>query len=179
MALLFSNRYASLDLDQSVVRYVRNSEAFPSIEDITQSHGDVARVLDRLGRARYALLVDLREARPVSSAEAEQAMSRERKRLLFGFSRVATLVKSAAGALQVQRHAREDGIAMRVFLDDERGALQWVRSSGPVSERAPNSGIIESVPPPSSRIPDSAGRVPDSVGRIPDSVRRLGTRFGR
>jgi hypothetical protein len=146
MALLFSNRYASLDLEQSIVRYVRNGVAFDSLEDLTQSHGDVARALDRLGRARYALLVDLREARGVTGPAAEQAMLPERRRLMFGFNRVAVLVKSAAGALQVQRHAREDGIAARVFLDDERGALAYLRRTGPISDRMPESGVIEAAP---------------------------------
>lgn len=146
MALLFSNRYASLDLDQSIVRYVRNGVPFPSIDELTQSHGDVARALDRLGRARYALLVDLREARGINMPAEEQAMAQERRRLLFGFNRVALLVKSAAGALQAQRHAREDGIAARVFLDDERGAVAYLRRSGPVSERVPDSGVIEATP---------------------------------
>jgi hypothetical protein len=164
MALLFSNRYASLDLDQSVVRYTRNSEVFASIEDLVQSHADMARVLDRLGRARYSLLVDLREARGANTLAAEDAMARERKRLLFGFRRVAVLVKSAAGALQVRRHAREDGIDVCVFLDDERRAVAYVRGSGPISERAPSSGVVETVPPSSSG--------PASVGR------RFGSKLG-
>jgi len=44
VALLFSNRYASVDLDHSVVRYVRNGVPFPSTEQLIKSHGDVARV---------------------------------------------------------------------------------------------------------------------------------------
>lgn len=153
MALLFSNKYATLDLDQSVVRYVRNSVVFPSTDELVQSHTDVARALDRLGRARYSLLADLREARGANSPWIESAMRTERKRLLYGFNRVGILVKSAAGALQVQRHAREDGIVVRVFLDDERAALAYVRAPGPASEREPSSGVIEAAP--LSGIPDS------------------------
>lgn len=160
MALLFSNRYASLDLESSIVRYVRNSEPFPTVEDLVQCHGDVARALDRLGRARYALLVDLREARGANTATYEQAMLHERRRLLFGFNRVAVLVKSPAGALQVQRHAQEDGIALRVFLDDEPGALAHLRRTGPVSDRMPNSGVIATEPDPLGAI-----RIATKLGR--------------
>lgn len=185
MALLFSNRYASLDLDQSVVRYVRSGELFASVEDLRQSHNDVARVLDRLGRARYALLVDLREARGANTGVIEQAMANERKRLLYGFNRLALLVRSAAGVLQVQRNLREDGISGRVFLDDERAALAYARGAGPVtitgdpppvsdrtpsfamgSQAAPSSGRDNapiSVRPPSSRAPTPIEPPPRSI----------------
>jgi hypothetical protein len=143
VALLFSNRYASLDLQESVVRYLRNGEPFSSLEDLAQSHGEVARALDRLGRARYSLLVDLREARGTVSTLIEQAMLGERQRLLFGFKRVAVLVKSAVSAAEVQRHARQEDLAVRVFVEDEPGALAYLRRSGPTSDRAPSSGFGE------------------------------------
>jgi hypothetical protein len=141
VALLFSNRYVSIDLDRSVVRYVRNGVPFPSTEQLVESTGDVARVLDRLGRARYALLVDLRQAGGV----ADYAMANERKRLLFGFARTAIVVKSAVSAREVRRHADEDEIDVRVFIDDERAALAYAQSGGPVSD-AFSSGIIEASP---------------------------------
>lgn len=188
MALLFSNRYASLDLDQSVVRYVRNSEPFATVEDLRQSHGDISRALDRLGRARYALLVDLREARGANSGAMDQAMAQERRRLLSGFSRVSLLVKSAAGLLQVQRNLRDDGIAGRVFLDDERAALAFARGAGPVTVDAPMSERAPlSVRPPSSRTPPSIDAAPRSVrpdsspSSGPSSIDRVrpSERFGR
>ena len=45
-------------------------------------------------------------------------MKRLRPRLFGGFERVALLVRSAVGLLQIQRHLREDGVSAHVDTDE-------------------------------------------------------------
>ncbi len=158
MAVHFSNPYGRIDVetDASVARFTRSSLPLPTIIEMEIFHDNVGRALDRLNRSRYSLLVDLREAQGTSSSGLEASLASGRRRMLSGFVRVAIVVKTAAGALQVLRHAREDGIDVRVFQDDEAGALAFVRmsmspgsSSSPASPSSSPSG-------PSSGIPSSA-----------------------
>jgi hypothetical protein len=166
MPVHFSSPYGRIDLDpdHAVARYTRTSLQFPTLTELEIFHENVARALDRLGRARHALVVDLREARGNNTSGLEQALTRGRRRLLAGFLRVGIIVKTATGALQVLRHAGEDGIEVRVFQDDEVAALAFARLSMPTSERQPpRSGVVEAAP--------ASARAPASV-RPPASWRR-------
>jgi hypothetical protein len=48
----------------------------------------------------------------------EQAAVRARAVLVRGFPRVAVLVQTAVGSLQVKRHIRQDGLTIAVLSDD-------------------------------------------------------------
>lgn len=56
-------------------------------------------------------------------------------------------------------------IALRVFLDDERGALAYVRNPGLSHDQAPSSGIIEASPPSSVPISTARGWAHSKLGR--------------
>ncbi len=70
-------------------------------------------------RGRFALLVDLRDG-PMRNDPAFEQVFRDRQRQLFGgFRRVALLVRTAVGALQINRQARAMGRTAVVFHDEQ------------------------------------------------------------
>lgn len=85
---------------------------------MTSAFTQVNRVLDRHGRARLSLIVDTREAPPRNDPAFEAAFGPLRAQMLSGFRRVAVLVSTPIGKLQVERHAREDGLSVRAFSDE-------------------------------------------------------------
>jgi hypothetical protein len=76
------------------------------------------------------LLVDLRSSPVRNDPEWEQAASQLRPKLFGGFPRVAVLVKTAVGALQVKRYARDDGLDLHIFHDEEK-ALAFLEGRRP------------------------------------------------
>jgi hypothetical protein len=111
----------------SVIVIRRSAVPFSNTEDIGRYFGTLTRAIDRLERSRHELLIDIRAAVGRNDAEFEQAFGPHRARLERGFRRVAVLVSSPAGRLQVQRHAVQDGLTVRAFLE-EGEALAWLTS---------------------------------------------------
>ena len=124
----FSNEYGRIEQfdGTSVLRYKRSELSYPTLEALERSNRDTALALDRLGRERHCLLVDLREAKGSNTPQFEGAMKLGRRQLMARFAKKAALVATAAGQLQVRRHAREDASDLRVFLD-EREALAFLK----------------------------------------------------
>ncbi len=131
MEVLTSNAFVRLVRERgtSLLRYERTAASYASIAEIAPAHREVILLLDRLGRGAFVMLVDLRAAPPSNDPGFEQAMASVRVELLRGFARVAMLVRSAAGALQVNRHTREDGREARVFHGDLEGALAYLTAN--------------------------------------------------
>jgi hypothetical protein len=140
---LISNPYAQLAVDPEtgIALYVRTSTPYPSVAWVERVHEQLSAALDGIGRARHGLLVDLREAPLTNDPLFEQVMRTCRPRLLRGFAKVAALVRTASGSLQVKRFAREDGIEMGVFLD-EGAALAFLVDAG-VRDSSPRSEVTE------------------------------------
>lgn len=70
--------------------------------------------------------MDMRSARGRNDDAFERAVAKHRAATVSGFRRVAVLVQSLHGQLQVQRHVREDKLGeVRVF-DREALALGWL-----------------------------------------------------
>ncbi|MCU0657887.1 MAG: hypothetical protein MUF64_22285, partial [Polyangiaceae bacterium] len=67
----------------------------------------------------------LREAPPRNDPTFEQGMGVYRSRMMRPFGRVATLVRSAVGKLQVRRHMQDDGVSCLV-TQDEQEALRYL-----------------------------------------------------
>jgi hypothetical protein len=105
------------DRTRSIMRFTRNETPYPSVQRLEQERVDVEHTLDAWGRSR--LLVDLRAAAPRNDPAFEAAIAGFRRGLFRGGKRMAVLVRTAVGALQVKRHMREDGIDAEVFLDEE------------------------------------------------------------
>jgi hypothetical protein len=114
------------DAEHALARFVRTGLRYASIEDIDHDGIEVERALDGAGKIR--LLVDLRSVMPRNDPDFEVAIAGFRRRLLGGGQRTAILVQTAVGALQVNRHMREDGFHIAVF-DQEEAALDFLRNA--------------------------------------------------
>jgi hypothetical protein len=102
----------TLDADRSppTVRLVRRAEPFPSLATLREQYLLVIARLDRLGRERRCLMIDLRDGPGRSDPAFELLMKELRPKLFFGFHRVGILTATPLGLLQVRRHTRMDGI---------------------------------------------------------------------
>ncbi len=106
------------DPTRRLVIAVRSAEAIDDLTDLERSVSAVAAAFDAVGREGTRLFIDIRAARGRNDASFEEAMKRLRPRLFGGFERVALLVRSAVGLLQIQRHLREDGVSAHVDTDE-------------------------------------------------------------
>jgi hypothetical protein len=114
------------DAGPGVVRVVRLGVPFATIEEFHRANATVREVVQKISARR--LLLDVREGPPGrNDEEFERAGERWRREIVAEFERAATLVKSAAGRLQVLRLARVEGREARVFLD-EAEALRFLAS---------------------------------------------------
>lgn len=81
-------------------------------------------VLNGVRRDTHGLLLDSRSAPGRNDPDYEEALSEYRARIIQGWARVAVLVSTIVGQLQLQRHQRE-GLAAPVYNDQGR-ALAWL-----------------------------------------------------
>lgn len=112
-----------------VIRVVRTDVPFASLLELRQVFSELNRVLDRVDRSAYGLLVDTRNAPPRNDPGFEEAFRPLRKQVFQGFRRRAVLVRSLVGRLQVERHAREDGVTLATFVDEDE-AIGWLAARG-------------------------------------------------
>ncbi|WP_433926212.1 hypothetical protein AB3662_25125 [Sorangium cellulosum] len=115
-----------------LARVTRSAVPSESVAQFEEGWMEVSRALDRVGRDGLSLLVDLRSAVGRNDPAFEAAMLRIRPAVMRGFRRVAILVRTPAGALQIQRHFREDGVE-RMIGSDEARLLQYLSEAPPRS----------------------------------------------
>lgn len=96
----------------------------PSTPARRRMHGDI-----RVGRC---YLSDLRAGPARDVPDFEQAIFKLMPRVHAGFVRSAVLVRMAVGALQIQRHARQDGFA-RLGTTNAEEAPHDHRTGSPLS----------------------------------------------
>jgi hypothetical protein len=130
---------------KGILRFVRTEVPYGSTDELLEVHRHVGGIFDRVGRDRHLLLVDYRRAALNNEPGFERVSARARAILTQGFGRIAVLVQTAVGALQVGRHIREDRLPGEVFTDETQ-ALEYLRQF----EREPG--------PPSSLAGRDAGR---------------------
>jgi hypothetical protein len=109
---------------RGLVRIVRSSAAMPKDEEaVRRAFGSILEALRKV--AGYKALIDLRDGPPGrNDDEFERASRSAQTELIRNFSRVAFLVRSAVGQLQVRRIARGNSNS-NVFLDEEE-ALRYL-----------------------------------------------------
>jgi hypothetical protein len=141
MALLLSTPQITLttEPDARLVRFVRTSVPYPDLIEFERLHQRIASLLDQLGRKRHVLLVDMREAPMNNNPAFERAAVRGRLALVRDFRRLAVLVKTAVGALQVGRHIREDSLDAPIFNDETAAVSFLLGVSGFDADPAPVS----------------------------------------
>jgi hypothetical protein len=89
----------------------------PGPEELPELFSQLLRALAR--HAGKPLLLDLRLGRGNNNPDFERAMKEQTLRLRAVFGNTATLVRTSAGLLHVQRMARERGErAPRIFTDE-------------------------------------------------------------
>lgn len=127
---LFESDYARLEIDEGrrVIRYTRSSKPFASIDDALATFRAVGLASRQLDRSRYGLLSDVREAPGRNDPAFEAAVAKHRNDLFVGFAKRATLVRTASGALQVQRINREMHWPDVHVFHDEAEALAYLAS---------------------------------------------------
>jgi hypothetical protein len=108
-----------------ILRVVRSPRPFTSLSDLAQAWEEMNRALDNLGRSGCTLLTDLRLVTGRNDPAFEKAVAAHRLTMQRGFSRIAVIVGSPAGLLQVRRLALEDGSPSRGFLDAQE-AIDWL-----------------------------------------------------
>jgi hypothetical protein len=125
---LVGNAYFRLTEDDTagVYRLVRTATPFPSARALRTTAAEVERVASTLPRGS-GLLIDAREAPARNDQEFEEEFKLARRPILANFRRVAVLVRTAVGRLQVNRYAREDGVAAQAVFGEEADALAFLR----------------------------------------------------
>jgi hypothetical protein len=110
----------------SIIRFKRMEETPRTAAELRAQFKRMIDALDTLDRGDYDLFMDMRDA-PVRHdvPEFEQILDEYRPKLMSGFAKVAVLVKTSVGKLQVTRMAREDGVDVRIF-NDEAEALAYL-----------------------------------------------------
>lgn len=165
--LLHADAYITVELCDggSYVRIARTAAIHPDIATLRASFEGVIAALDSVGRTGRAMLFDTRAPMGRNDPAFDQAMASLRPRIDIGFLRVAVLVRSAVGMLQVRRFVSEDGIE-RAVGTDERALVEFLRESGRQSTDTPSAQPTPSarstVTPASatSAIPASAAKTP-------------------
>jgi hypothetical protein len=114
-----------VDERMGLIRTTRSDKPFASLTELEGVFTELGDTLDRLGRARFVLLADIRSAPGRNDPQFEAALQRLRPRWVGGFRKVGVLVQSATGMLQVHRYAQQDGIK-RLVSNDEDEVLKYL-----------------------------------------------------
>lgn len=150
MDVLLQNDHLTVTLDQemSIVRSTRSELPYPSPDDFIRVHTDALKVYESLDRWCLGHLIDLRRAPMNNDPAFEAATMRTRSMLVSEFACVAIVVRTAVGALQVNRLLREENNDHVVVLQDDDAAVgvlleelgkQVRRSSAPPHSRPRSS----------------------------------------
>jgi hypothetical protein len=92
-----------VDEESRIIRRARTSERFTSLDAVIAEFEAIASTLEVVDRGAHAMLIDLRLAPPRNDDPYEEVAQRYSPRLYGGFRRVAVLVQTAAGRLQLRR----------------------------------------------------------------------------
>lgn len=112
-------------IDQSVVVIRRTPISFDSLDVLVRENDSVIGTI-RSEHARFGVVVDMRQAPSRNDPEFEGAMRALRETVTNRFARLAVLIESAAGVLQVTRLGRGEG--QRVFATrSETDAMRFAR----------------------------------------------------
>jgi hypothetical protein len=106
-----------------IVTRARTAERFASLEEVTREYDGLVRALDGIDRSVHAHLVDLRFAPSRNDDAFESLVTRYQGPLYDRFRRVAVVVATAAGRLQLRRFLtafRPDG---EIFTDIDEATV--------------------------------------------------------
>ncbi|MBN8616046.1 MAG: hypothetical protein J0L92_35975 [Deltaproteobacteria bacterium] len=127
MSVIHESPHARLELDASrkLVRFVRSELPFGELADAIAIFRRLIEASASIDRARYGVLIDLRRVTGRNDEAFELGIAPSRRALFGPFAKRATLVRTMAGKLQIQRLNRADTMAADVF-DDEAEAIAYL-----------------------------------------------------
>jgi len=111
-----------------VIRITRTSQPFASLAELHRTWSEVVSVLEGVDRSNHSLLFDVRNVGGRNDPDFETSFGPYRISAQRGFRKVAVIVATPSGQLQVARHAKEDGIPVRAFIDPAE-ALAWAEEA--------------------------------------------------
>ena len=111
-----------------LVRVTRTSTPITDLAQIEQSWGAVNRAMRPVDRREHSLLIDMRSAHGRNDDAFERAVAPHRAATVSGFRRVAVLVWTVPGQLQIQRHVRVDHLGQVRAFSSEALALNWLEN---------------------------------------------------
>lgn len=116
---VYRNPYMVLrhDVTRKLLIVTRTSVSYPSIETLRDTFVEMETAIGYVSRPRTMLLIDARPAPPRNDPDFEAEFGRLRKHFLREFQKIATLVQTAVGILQVTRQVRADERPTGVFTD--------------------------------------------------------------
>jgi hypothetical protein len=124
MTVLHESLHARLELDaeRKLVRFVRTEVPFGELTDAIAIFRRIIDASATIDRGRHVVLIDLRRVTGRNDEAFEQGIAASRRALFVPFAKRATLVRTMAGKLQIQRLNRTDTMNADVF-DDEAEAI--------------------------------------------------------
>lgn len=111
--------------DGRVIRIQRSERAYPNAAALNEERLLLGEALDKLGRKGRGLLIDSRAAPPSTDERLQEEFRRFRLEVARGFDRVAALVRTKVGILQVTRLVG-DAISSVQAFDDEAAAIGYL-----------------------------------------------------
>lgn len=108
-----------------LVRVQRSNVPHPTPVDLERSFRQAALAVDRIGRTDRVMLIDTREALGRNEPEFDAAMRRIRPIIEAKMLRIAVVLRSSAGLLQMKRINQEDGV-WRMLTMNEQEALDFL-----------------------------------------------------
>lgn len=108
----------------------RSAQPFDDGDELSRERALVAENLDALGRKGRGLLIDSRLAPHSTEDRLKDEFLRLRDEVVRDFERVAVLVRSKVGLLQVRRLAVEHTVPVHAF-DDEAAAIAYLLGGSP------------------------------------------------
>lgn len=117
--------------DGRVVRVERSGQPYASAEELNRERRLLCEALDQLGRAGRGLLIDSRAAPHSTDERLQEQFRRFRLEVARGFDRVAALVRTKVGILQVQRLVANTSEASVQPFDDEVAAIAFLLGQAP------------------------------------------------
>jgi hypothetical protein len=124
----YRSEYVAITLDHQrrLVRLTRSAAPFTSAEQASTEFVRAASSVGDAERPRLRLLADMRAAPGRNDEAFERAVGPLSDRLFGGYARAAFLVRTAVGALQIQRVAREQHTSAPRVFTDEAEALRYL-----------------------------------------------------
>jgi hypothetical protein len=113
-----------------IVRVRRSTRCFETALELSQERSLLVERLNIIGRAGRGLLIDSRDAPHSTDNQLQEEFRRFRLEVARGFERVATVVRTKVGILQVHRLCADQNVSVQPF-DDETAAIAYLLSHLP------------------------------------------------